>query len=123
MNTFADLSAKQQAAILQILELFPSVRGTGQITLNECKEFFKMGKSGKIKPACHLMFLYGDKQYRTGTRGLYSVPMPTSEDVVKSFSPKKLTMKSKVVTIDLDTEDNILSKQEFEKECLEAGIL
>ena len=123
MNTFADLSAKQQAAILQILELFPSVRGTGQISLSECKEFFKMGKSGKIKPACHLMFLYGDKQYRTGTRGLYSVPMPTSEDVVKSFSPKKLTGTKTFVTIELDTESPVLSIDEFEAECLAAGIM
>ena len=82
-----------------------------------------MGKSGKIKPACHLMFLYGDKQYRTRTRGLYSVPMPTSEDVVKSFSPKKLTGTKTFVTIELDTESPVLSIDEFEAECLAAGIM
>jgi hypothetical protein len=123
MKTFSELTAKRQAAVLQLMDIFPSVAETGQITLAQCKEYAALGKAGKIKPASHLMFLYGPHENRTGTRGLYNVPLPTKDDIVKTLSPKKLTMPSRSVTITIDTESPVLSKHEFEAECKAAGIV
>ena len=132
MIAFAQLAKKRQALILQLMEIFPACKETGTISLKEIKQYKAWVKDGKYDQPHHPMFIYGEKEFRTGIPGVYNIPMPQPGDIVEHYQSNNTKPKKRKVLI-VDPEDNddlgftidtsILSVEEFEAECKAAGIV
>lgn len=99
---YDSLKPKRKQLVDLILEKIPEVRTTGTVTLVQLRELLGSG----IKLPSHPIWIYGDKQFRTETRGVYNVPLR-----------KENLFENPVIMV-----ESILTISEFEAECAAAGI-
>lgn len=121
MRTFNDLNRKRQQLVLFVADLFPSVKESGLISLKQIKEMVQMDNDGTIKMPSHPLWIYGEKEFRTDTRGVYSIPLPEKGDVVKNS--KTLFTPARECVIIESKDSSVLTVEEFEAECAAAGIV
>lgn len=132
MVKYSELSKKRKMMVDVIVEHFPDVTKTGTITFKEIRSLWlviqKKRAEGTMSKLGYPLWITVEKEFRTGTRGVYYVPVPTLEETVESSFPKIGKMldsvsKKGLTTKQPDTKmDDVLTEDEFKKELAEAGI-
>ena len=121
MRTFNELNRKRQQFVICLMKLFPAIKETGTITLAELKAMPGLCDDNGITIPAHPVWVYGEKEFRTGTRGVYAVPLPEKGDVVKNS--KTLFTPARECVIIESKDSSVLTVEEFEAECAAAGIV
>lgn len=87
MLKFSDLSKGQKRYVVTVMNLYPKLKTTGTITLKECNdihnEMFAARASGGTKVGFPIWLITNNKV----ARGVYSLPLPTDEQL-KSYNNK-----------------------------------
>lgn len=132
MVKYSELSKKRKMMVDVIIEHIPAVSLTGTITFKEIRSLWlviqKKRAEGTMSKLGYPLWITVEKEFRTGTRGVYYVPVPTLEEAAKSNFPKIEKMldsgsKKGLTTKQSDTKmDDVLTEDEFKKELAEAGI-
>lgn len=125
---YVNLSKTRKNVVDLIMRKFPGVKESGTITFKELTSLFVNTKSytdpDTNQKYGYPLWLTIEKEFRSGTRGMYKVPLPTLNDFVGVTSTKnevlinskpELTVKKKERKIEI-------SDEEFLAELAEAGI-
>lgn len=137
---FSELSKKRKLAVQVLIQEYPEIAETGTITLKQLRTWWddKYSKLEK-RDVGYPIWIFSESVFRTPTKGVYSVPVPTESDaLVTADAPKTKTLKPKTskvkqktlkeltsvkteVTINVGS-DETLTDEEFAAECRAAGI-
>lgn len=124
---YVNLSKTRKAVVELLIKKFPGVKESGTITFKEIRSLWINGKSytdDTQKKYGYPLWLLVEKDFKTTTKGVYNVPVPTLNDFVGTDSTKsevlidskpELTVKKKEAKIEI-------SDDEFLAELAEAGI-
>lgn len=126
---FSDLNDKRKLAVQLLIEKYPNIKDTGVISLAELRAWWDEYSLTKDRTVGWPSWLNNDKAFRHSTRGMYKLPVPQESDVV-AVAKKKLASKVKTLNsltkvkkeTTMVVESNLISKEEFMRECEEAGI-
>lgn len=125
---YVNLSKTRKAVVDLLVKKFPGVKESGTITFKELTSVFIKGKY-YTDPITNQKYGYPlwltiEKEFRTGTRGKYHVPVPTLNDFVGAeHTNSKILIKSKTELTKEKKQTKIeISDDEFLAELAEAGI-
>lgn len=131
MRSYNELTKKRRVMVDLMLETYPDIEKTGTITFKQIRALWtqiqEMRKSGKISKLGYPLWITVEKEFRTDTRGVYAVPLPSGnvepKTVVKSKVKKesKLTAPKVPVTLDVGNEE-VITDEEFAAELEAAGV-
>lgn len=131
MRSYSELTNKRKVMVDLMLETYPDIEKTGTITFKQIRSLWtniqEMRKSGTISKLGYPLWITVEQEFRTDSRGVYAVPLPsgniepkTSKSKVKKES--KLTVPKLPVTLDVGNEA-VITEDEFAAELEAAGVI
>jgi len=130
---YSDMTKKQKYAIQLLIESYPEIKTTGKITLRQLTAWWNNYSTLENREIGYPQWLKERKEFRSDERGVYVIPLPTTDEAVtlektvkvKEKSLRKLTPVKKSVTIEVGKKnpDDILTEDEFAAELKAAGIV
>lgn len=133
MRSYNELTNKRKMMVDLMIEHYPDVAKNGTITFAEIRALWvkiqEMRKNGTISKLGYPLWITVEQEFRTGTRGVYAVPLPSGNvtSVVSNSKPQKskvskLTAPKMPVTLDVGNEQEVLTEDEFAAELEAAGV-
>lgn len=130
-TNYAKLSNTRKEVVKLIVEKFPEVTKIETISFKMVRSLWVNGKA-YVDPASNKkygypLWLLTEAEYKTGTKGLYNVPLPTLESYVSESQTSLVKVsdskKKRLTPKQPDTKmDDVLTEDEFKKELAAAGI-
>lgn len=126
---FCDLNPKRKLAIQILSEAYP---GADELSLAQIKSWWATYSQQDARKVGYPLWLVGEKEFRSATRGFYVLPLPQPGDALADAPASKAALaprtlgelaipRSKDVPDEL-LDPSILTEEEFLNECREAGI-
>lgn len=129
---FNELTTKRKIAIQLILEAYPEVAATGLLTFKQFMTWWTAHSADPNRVIGYPRWIVGNPATASGTRGVFSIPVPACEaECVEITSVKKakkvktlkeLTDTKKVSTIAVGETKASISEDDFAAELAAAGI-
>lgn len=129
---FNELTNKRKLAIQVLLQEYPEIAETGTITLKQLRTWWD-DKYSKLesREVGYPIWIFSEKDFRTPTKGVYAIPVPTENDTLVSATTKTKKTKQKTLkdltSVKMESTitvggDELLTEEEFAAECRAAGI-
>jgi hypothetical protein len=125
---FSDLSNKRKQAILILVEEYPHILETGMIKQKELRVWWdtKYSKQNE-RDIGYPIWIFSEPQFRTKDRGVYQIPVPSSEEQLFVQESKPLKIRTKDLTakekpVKIEAPKDVLTEDDFLNECRSAGI-
>jgi hypothetical protein len=131
MRSYSELTNTRQKMIDYMVEAYPNISNTGTITFSEIRALWvqiqEKRKNGVIGKIGYPLWITVEKEFRTGTRGVYAVPLPSGNIASVVSKPQKskvskLTAPKMPVTLDVGKGQEVLTEDEFAAELEAAGV-
>lgn len=131
---FNELTAKRKIAIQLILQEYPDVAKDGLLTFKQFMTWWTAYNDDPNRIIGYPRWIVGNPDTASGTRGVFSIPVPqstaeciditsgtiTKQKKVKTL--KELTATKKVATIEVGETKASISEDDFAAELAAAGI-
>lgn len=131
MRSYSELTNKRKVMVDLMLETYPDIEKTGTITFKQIRSLWtniqEMRKSGTISKLGYPLWITVEQEFRTDSRGVYAVPLPSGNIEPKTLKSKvkkesKLTVPKLPVTLDVGNEA-VITEDEFAAELEAAGVI
>ena len=126
---FCDLNSKRKLAIQILSDAYP---GLQELSLAQIKSWWATYSQLGARKVGYPLWLVGEKEFRSATRGFYVLPLPQPGDTLAdapatkpALTPPTLGQLAKPREVDTPAElldPSILTEEEFLDECRQAGI-
>ena len=131
MRSYSELTNKRKMMVDLMLETYPDIEKNGTITFKQIRALWtniqEMRKNGTISKLGYPLWITVEQEFRTDTRGVYAVPLPSGNVEPKTVKSKvkkvsKLTAPKVPVTLDVGNEE-VITDEEFAAELEAAGVV
>lgn len=134
---FTDLPNKRRLAIQILINEYPEVAKTGTITLAQLKIWWESKYSKLVEREIgYPIWIFSEQAFRSTVKGHYTLPLPQSDaewvtastkTVKKIKTPKIKTLKDLTPVLKeckiVVSEVPVFTEEEFNAECIAAGII
>lgn len=129
---FNELTTKRKIAIQLILQEYPEVADDGLLTFNQFMTWWNAYEQDPNRVIGYPRWIVGNPETASGTRGVFSIPVPSSDAECVDITPtakkkkvktlKELTATENVATITVGETKASISEDDFAAELAAAGI-
>jgi hypothetical protein len=130
MRSYSELTKKRKMMVDLMLETYPDIEQSGTISFKQIRSLWDKiqegRKDGTISKLGYPLWITVEQEFRTSSRGVYAVPLPSGNIVpvvTKTYKSKvsKLTAPKLPVTLDVGNEQ-VITEDEFAAELEAAGV-